>query len=54
MKHDPRKVLIGIGFGLLAVACFSALDTTTKHISTSLSLLMALWFLYFFQAVATT
>ena len=54
MKHDPRKVLVGIGFGLLAVTCFSALDTTTKHISTSMPLLMALWFRYGFQAVATT
>ena len=54
MKHAPHKFLAGIGFGLLAVACFSALDTTTKHISTSVSLLMALWFRYGFQAVATT
>jgi drug/metabolite transporter (DMT)-like permease len=49
-----NKVLGGVGFGLLAVACFSMLDTTTKHISASLSLLMALWFRYLFQAVATT
>jgi drug/metabolite transporter (DMT)-like permease len=49
-----NKVLGGVGFGLLAVACFSMLDTTTKHVSSSLSLLMALWFRYFFQAVATT
>ena len=54
MKHDPRKVLVGIGFGLLAVTCFSALDTTTKHISASIPLLMALWFRYGFQAVATS
>jgi drug/metabolite transporter (DMT)-like permease len=51
---QANKVLAGIGFGLLAVACFSMLDTTTKHISASLSLLMALWFRYLFQAVATT
>jgi len=51
---QTNKVLAGIGFGLLAVACFSMLDTTTKHISASLSLLMALWFRYLFQAVATT
>ena len=54
MTLQANKALAGIGFGLLAVACFSMLDTTTKHISTSLSLLMALWFRYFFQAVATT
>jgi drug/metabolite transporter (DMT)-like permease len=49
-----HKALGGIGFALLAVACFSLLDTTTKHISSTLSLLMALWFRYGFQAVATT
>ncbi len=54
MTLQTNKVLAGIGFGLLAVACFSMLDTTTKHISASLSLLMALWFRYLFQAVATT
>ena len=54
MTLKANKVLGGVGFGLLAVACFSMLDTTTKHISSSLSLLMALWFRYFFQAVATT
>lgn len=36
------------------MACFATLDTTTKAISTSVPLLMALWFRYFFQAVATT
>ncbi|HET8747452.1 MAG TPA: DMT family transporter [Ramlibacter sp.] len=37
-----------------ACACFAALDTTTKWVSASVSLLMALWFRYFFQAAATT
>jgi drug/metabolite transporter (DMT)-like permease len=37
-----------------AVACFAALDTTTKYVSVSVPLLMALWFRYAFQAVATT
>jgi drug/metabolite transporter (DMT)-like permease len=37
-----------------AVGCFAALDTTTKYVSTSVPLLMALWFRYAFQAVATT
>ncbi len=36
------------------MACFATLDTTTKAISASVPLLMALWFRYFFQAVATT
>ena len=39
---------------LTAVACFGALDTTTKFVSASVPLLMALWFRYAFQAVATT
>lgn len=37
-----------------SVACFAVLDTTTKYISNSVPLLMALWFRYAFQAVVTT
>jgi len=37
-----------------AVACFAALDTTTKYVSASVPLLMALWFRYAFKAAATT
>ena len=39
---------------MLALACFATLDTTTRHISTSISLLVALWFRYAIQAVITT
>jgi drug/metabolite transporter (DMT)-like permease len=39
---------------LCACAFFSTLDTTTKFVSASVPLLMALWFRYVFQAVATT
>ncbi len=46
--------LAGIAFAILAVACFATLDTTTKYISASVPVLMALWFRYAFQAVATT
>lgn len=46
--------LAGIALAIAAVACFAALDTTTKFISASVPLLMALWFRYAFQAVATT
>jgi drug/metabolite transporter (DMT)-like permease len=49
-----NTVLAGIGLVTAAVACFATLDTTTKHISTSVPILMALWFRYAFQAVATT
>ncbi|HSH89456.1 MAG TPA: EamA/RhaT family transporter, partial [Ramlibacter sp.] len=48
------RSLAGIGLVIAAGACFSALDTTTKFISTAVPLLMALWFRYAFQAVATT
>ncbi len=55
---SPRAVaanpLAGIALVVGASACFSALDTTTKYVSVSVPLLMALWFRYFFQAMATT
>lgn len=46
--------LAGIALVVAASACFAALDTTTKYVSVSVPLLMALWFRYFFQAAATT
>ena len=46
--------LAGIALALGACACFAALDTTTKFVSASAPLLMALWFRYAFQAIATT
>lgn len=49
-----RRVLAGIALAVGACACFSALDTTTKFTSAHVPLLMALWFRYAFQAVATT
>jgi drug/metabolite transporter (DMT)-like permease len=48
------NALAGIGLVLAAGACFSALDTVTKYVSAGVPLLMALWFRYCFQAVATT
>ena len=54
MSGDTRRVLTGLALGVGACACFSALDTTTKFVSASVPLLMALWFRYAFQAVATT
>jgi drug/metabolite transporter (DMT)-like permease len=48
--HAPT----GIALLVAAVACFAVLDTTTKFISASVPLLMALWFRYAFQAIATT
>ena len=46
--------LAGIALTVAATACFAVLDTTTKYVSASVPLLMALWFRYAFQAVATT
>ena len=48
------NVLAGVALAVAACACFAALDTTTKFVSASVPLLMALWFRYAFQAVATT
>jgi drug/metabolite transporter (DMT)-like permease len=47
-------MLAGIGFVILSVACFAILDTTTKHISASVPILMALWFRYLIQALFST
>lgn len=46
--------LTGIALLVAAMACFALLDTTTKFISVSVPVLMALWFRYAFQAIATT
>jgi drug/metabolite transporter (DMT)-like permease len=46
--------LAGIFLVVAAGACFSTLDTATKYVSAGVPLLMALWFRYCFQAVATT
>jgi drug/metabolite transporter (DMT)-like permease len=48
------RALTGIGLLVAALACFAALDTTTKVVSASVPVVMALWFRYTFQAVATT
>ena len=54
MSKSPHDVLTGIGFAVLASACFATLDTTTKSVSAAVPLLVALWFRYAFQAVVTT
>lgn len=51
---NTSRAPAGIALLVGAVACFAVLDTTTKLISSSVPLLMALWFRYAFQAVATT
>ncbi|MFC5498226.1 DMT family transporter [Caenimonas terrae] len=54
MNRPAPHALAGIALVVVACACFSVLDTTTKYISAAVPLLMALWFRYAFQAVATT
>jgi len=54
VSPNARHVLGGIGFAVLATACFATLDTTTKSVSATVPLLVALWFRYAFQAVVTT
>ncbi|MCJ7798437.1 MAG: DMT family transporter, partial [Polaromonas sp.] len=49
-----NRTLAGIALLVAAVACFAVLDTTTKFVSLSVPVLMALWFRYAFQALATT
>ncbi len=53
MSRPAQHPLAGIALVIAACACFSALDTTTKFVSASVPLLMALWFRYAFQALAT-
>ena len=48
------NTLAGIALLVAAVACFAVLDTTTKIVTLSVPMLMALWFRYAFQAMATT
>ncbi len=50
---QSRQVLTGIALSLLAVACFSVLDTTVQYVSAFVPILMALWLRYAFQTVAT-
>lgn len=51
---SARHALAGIALGLSAVACFAALDTTSKRISLVVPVMMALWFRCLFQALSTT
>ena len=58
MRSIPARAapdaVAGIALLVMAVACFAALDTTTKAVSVSVPVVMAMWFRYAFQAVATT
>lgn len=52
--RESERILAGIGLVLVAVACFATLDTTAKVSTAAVPIMMAIWFRYFFQAVATT
>ncbi len=52
MNTADARPLQGITFLLLAVACFAVLDSTAKHLSLSIPVLMVIWFRYLFQALA--
>lgn len=54
VRSGHASPLAGISLVVASVACFAVLDTTTKYISNSVPLLMALWFRYAFQAIVTT
>ena len=54
LERTPPNALAGIALLIAAIACFAVLDTTTKVISLSVPLLMALWFRYAFQAIAAS
>ena len=51
---ESERILAGIGLLILAVACFTTLDTATKISVAGVPILMGVWFRYAFQAVATT
>ncbi len=52
--EPTARPLQGIVFLLCAVACFAVLDTTVKHVSTVVSVLVAVWFRYLFQALVVS
>ena len=54
VKHPSANTLAGIAYVVLSVACFAILDTVTKNISASMSLMLALWFRYLIQALFST
>jgi drug/metabolite transporter (DMT)-like permease len=53
VKHGQHHFK-GIALAVTALACFAFLDTTTKYVTLTVPVLLALWFRYMFQAVATT
>ncbi|MCV0440643.1 MAG: DMT family transporter [Hydrogenophaga sp.] len=52
--YKPAQAALGIGFLVLATACFAVLDTTVKYVGAFVPVLMAVWFRYVFHAVVVT
>lgn len=48
------QAVLGIGFLIGAMICFAVLDTAVKLVGAFISILVAVWFRYVFQAVAVT
>lgn len=48
------RAALGVSFLIVSVACFAVLDTTVKVVGASVSIFVAVWFRYLFQAVAVT
>lgn len=48
------SALAGVFFLVMAVACFAVLDTTAKYVGGTVSVVVAVWFRYAFQALATS
>ena len=50
----PGRVLEGIAWSVIAVAFFAASDTIAKYVTSTVSVLVALWFRYAIQSVVMT
>ena len=48
------RVLAGIAWSVVAVACFAVSDTVAKFVTNSVSVLVALWFRYAIQSAVMT
>lgn len=54
MLSQRATVLSGIGYMVLATVCFAILDTTAKHLTASVPLVMMITVRYLLQAVLST
>ena len=51
---SPNRTWAGIGYLILSMICFAALDAIIKHLVNLLPMVMVLWFRYMVQAVSTS